>query len=194
MDKSREGVDHQFLSPWKGQSHSMFCYPWGWVILFYNRTWSSYFYRTDNRVNSFQLQKDKTLFDSCLKLKSPNGWACTIELPISYIVKSVWKPKRLTEWASSPRAQVSEMRNNNLFFFSACWSSRKPNSQIVFTCYLFQYETHVHGTRTLSILLAWQSPLQNSLEPFSRQITVLREARLREAKCERLTVNSIFRV
>lgn len=95
----------------------MFCYPWGWVILFYNRNWSSYFYRTDNRVNSFQLQKDKTLFDSCLKLKSPNGWACTIELPISYIVKSVWKPKRLTEWASSPRAHVSEMRNNNPFFF-----------------------------------------------------------------------------
>ena len=30
-------MGHQFLSPLLGVGHSIFSYPWGWVILFYNR-------------------------------------------------------------------------------------------------------------------------------------------------------------
>ena len=51
-----------------------------------------------------------------------------------------------------------------------------------------------HMFMELELIVYWLHEFQDSLEPFfSRRITVPREAKL-EAKCERLTVNFIFRL
>ena len=141
---------------------------WWGMGRYFNRSCHT-FVPVNNRVNGFRISRMETFWTTCC-------W-CTTETAIwSYIIKSVWKLRNLTEWARSPRAEIFKLLSffDMLIFKTTKWS--------ICIYMLFIHECTELIFMSLELVVCWLGEFQDSIPFF-----YINHWSTRRAECERFT-------